>query len=241
MGRRPYSCFGRNCRSIKVSVIFVDIFVYVCVFVLFFNVHLYTCIVYTYSVFGQAFLKKFLRGKNNTDFWQKMVKEVEDPYHGSGSYNTLNGWINNLIPYWFSDSVNKYMRPWQAVSSEHKEGGATDSLPSCMEHVPVNWDDHGRSRDFQFYSGIFAYTQDSETFAIKPITGYFVVEEFEKEPVVIAERLKKEIRDLEKCSAENQDNKTVISLLRSRLESLKYMTKSFEKGDLMKRYEEQNF
>lgn len=163
-----------------------------------------------------------------------MVKEVEDPYNGSGSYNTLNGWINNLFPYWFSGSMNKYMRPWQSVSSVHKEGGPTDHLPSCVEHTPVNWNDFGESRDFQFYAGVIAYTQNTTTFAIKPITGYFVVEEFEKEPVAIIERLKKEKRDLEKCSLENKDNKKIMGWIENRLYSLKYMLEDAEKGNIYK-------
>jgi hypothetical protein len=124
------------------------------------------------------------------------------------------------------------MRPWQSVSSVHKEGGATDHLPSCVEHTPVNWADHGRSRDFQFYAGVIAYTQNPTTYSIKPITGYFVVEEFEKESVVIIERLKKEKRDLEKCSAENEDNKKVIDLIESRLYSLRYILKDAEEKNL---------
>ena len=172
-------------------------------------------------------------GKQNPEFWQKMVKEVEDPFLGSGSYNTLNGWINNFVPYWFPKSVNKHMKPWQNVSSKHKEGGATDHLPSCLEHTPVNWNDNGENRDFQFYAGVNAYIQDPKTFAIKPITGYFVVEEFEKNPTIVLERLKKEKRYLEKCQS-NEDNEDVLNLIESRLFNLKWIIPQAEKGELYK-------
>ena len=164
-----------------------------------------------------------VKGKDNPEFWQKFVKEVEDPWQGSGGYNTLNGWINNLVPYW-GRSVNPHMKPWQNVSPKHKDGGPTDQLPSCVEKTPVNWDDNGTNRDFEFHAGVIGFIQDSTSSAIKPVTGYYVIELFEDNPVVAIERLKKEKRDLEKCM-ESEKNKEIVSLIESRLRSLQYYIK----------------
>lgn len=164
------------------------------------------------------------KGKDNTEFWQKFVKEVEDPWYGSGSYNTLNGWINNLVPYW-GNSVNPYMKPWENVSAKHQEGGPTDQLPSCVEKTPVHWDDNGTDREFEFHAGVMGFVQDTTTFVIKPVSGYFVVEVFEDNPVIAVEKLKQEKRELEKaleCAA----NQKIIGMINERLRSIAWKLKS---------------
>ena len=70
--------------------------------------------------------------------------------------------------------------------------------------------------------------------SIKPATGYFVVEEFEKDTTTIIERLKKEKRDLEKYKGDNSDNQKVIQMIESRLYSLGYIIKDAEQGNIYK-------
>mmetsp|Transcript_18420 Transcript_18420/g.53105 ORF Transcript_18420/g.53105 Transcript_18420/m.53105 type:complete len:196 (-) Transcript_18420:348-935(-) len=95
------------------------------------------------------------KGEVNHGFWQSMVK-LRHTGGGSGSYNFISGWVQNLYPYLGSGKVNPDICPWQHAFFS---GPEYESFPSIVSSSPVDWNYFGATYNIHFHAGFSGFTQ----------------------------------------------------------------------------------
>lgn len=111
------------------------------------------------------------RGEVNHEFWQRMVKRVDNGM-GSGYAEWLSGWISNLYPYLSTGEVNEYMMPWREMMT--CRGPDTSHIPNLMSSVPVLWKYYDKTFPLHYHGGYIGMTQNPETLALQPLIGWIV-------------------------------------------------------------------
>lgn len=94
-------------------------------------------------------------------FWQNMVK-VRQHGMGSGSYETISGWIQcfylDLCPF----------KSWKKLAADI--GPRPEDFPSTQSSVPVEWEYHGQKTMLRFHAGCVGTARDQATGALRPVT-----------------------------------------------------------------------
>lgn len=133
------------------------------------------------------------QGDVHHGFWQSMVKMRHKTAHGSGesSKDYITGWLQIFYPYLKSGSLNSRMQSWEHC---YWSGPETDDIPAILSSAPVDWD----GLEMHFHAGITGFTQDLSDGALRPVVGWRVTHDPEKDPVIRIANYKKEIEALEK-------------------------------------------
>lgn len=131
------------------------------------------------------FIVDSMEGKPDINFWDSLYK-VDDS--SGGPY--ISGWINTLFPYPFSSRDNspyerdrsqsyatirnEYM-DW-AKPTRYFQGMQTSSFFNGLSSVPFKWKIPPEEHEMQFLGGLIGVTQDPQTLALQPVSGWAVAE-----------------------------------------------------------------
>lgn len=108
-------------------------------------------------------------GQGDPAFWRDIYKWN----HGSGG-PYVNGWIVDFIPYVATD-VGRFKNPLVSHRNDFDDDGiTTDVLPSSLSKVPYTWDYHGTKYEMEFIAGFTSFTQEADSFAVRPKIGWAV-------------------------------------------------------------------
>jgi hypothetical protein len=109
------------------------------------------------------------KGQGDPAFWRNIYK-WED--HSGGPH--IHGWVITFIPYISTDQgmckaslvfgLKEFPPPWIT----------TQFLPSGLSKVPFIWDYLGNEYEMEFVAGFTSFTQDRDTFAVRPKIGWAV-------------------------------------------------------------------
>ena len=135
--------------------------------------------------------KKYYNEKNELnqeliEFWKGMIRlkgrgDMYDPH-------MINGWIVKLIPNLENEKPSVY--------EEIRETDVPEEIISCpMELIWLSM--NGKKVDFQcsLASGFYGMIQDKQTFNVRPVIGYAIVVEDQKESVISVEEKNKIIEE----------------------------------------------
>lgn len=107
-------------------------------------------------------------GEGSPSFWKDIYKWDQ----GSGG-PYINGWICDFIPY---ISIEGKLERNILFTSNGYTGITADLLPSGLSKVPFIWDYLSTKFNMEFIAGFTSYTQDHESFAIRPKIGWAIRE-----------------------------------------------------------------
>lgn len=122
-------------------------------------------------------LNKFVasyKGKVDHLFWQSMVKRIKHG-KGSGSYDTISGWINLLYPYNKHNKLN-VTKSWRFMVQH--EGVQPHDFPDHICSVPVKWEVDSKIVSLHFHAGIFGYERETNTNALSCVRGWIVTRDY---------------------------------------------------------------
>jgi len=116
------------------------------------------------------------KGDVHHGFWQSMVKMRHKDAFGSGesSKDYVTGWLQIFFPYLNNSRLNKNMKHWEHC---YWEGPETGDFPSMLSSAPVDWD----GKELHFHAGITGFTQDPTDGALRPVLGWRITNDPEKE------------------------------------------------------------
>ena len=109
------------------------------------------------------------QGRGDPAFWRDIYK-----WKGKSGGADIHGWIIAFIPY---ISTNQGMRKTSLVfglKEFERTRITTEVLPSGLSKVPYVWDYHGTKYNMEFVAGFTSFTQDQDTFAVRPKIGWAV-------------------------------------------------------------------
>ena len=162
-----------------------------------------------------------LQTKNpDVNFYKNIVQNIDQST--KCKHDIINGWIIKLIPY---DKNGKKVD----FNSPDFKGLNIDDIPSEIVSLPFklnNINKKGQIKEYnaEIYTGIFGVKQDEETYEIKPIIGYAIVEVKDKKEVErkkFNEDVKKmlAVREIERDMQNNRRN--YIPLIHDKLSKLR--------------------
>ena len=136
-------------------------------------------------------------GKENPELWENIYKDVS---LGSGT-PLISGWIAKFFPYlgreglgsrnpMLDDSIEPKKEQPQvygggprrtpynrtAYDEQAKSGISVDSLPGSLSKAPFVWQHRDQIYQMEFLAGFTGFTQNVETFEIRPKIGWAVRE-----------------------------------------------------------------
>lgn len=108
-------------------------------------------------------------GQGDPAYWRNIYKWND----GSGG-PYFNGWIVDFIPYLAMEEG--LSRNWLFGYQNDFElfGLTTNVLPSSLSKVPFIWDYFGKDYEYEFIAGFTSFTQDRDSFAVRPKIGWAV-------------------------------------------------------------------
>jgi len=152
------------------------------------------------------------KGDVHHGFWQSMVKMRHFTARGSGpsSADYITGWLQILFPYLSDGNLNTDMKHWQEC---YWEGPRVRDFPPTISSAPVEWDEKG----LHFHAGITGFTQDRADGAIRPVLGWRITHDPDKEPERRIVDYERRIRDLQKgMTGDDSDKLNEERILRLR-------------------------
>lgn len=113
-------------------------------------------------------------GRVDSSFWQSMYS---DNGESGGPY--LSGWLQVFFPYLENDAdAGRFTRRADRLSRWRVKrrlfGPETRVLPPSVSEVRFRWTCLGRTYPMQFLAGLVGATQDPQTRAVRPVTGWAV-------------------------------------------------------------------
>ena len=117
-------------------------------------------------------------GKVDQKFWSAIYKQKD---FSGGPY--INGWIATLFPYCSRPGSetfrNSYLEDWNDESKNTMPfyGMKTDMFPRGIVSTPFKWGYFGKEIPMHFYAGFMAVSQDPNSFCLRPVVGWAVLNE----------------------------------------------------------------
>jgi hypothetical protein len=95
--------------------------------------------------------------------------------HSSGSGGPhIHGWVIAFIPYISTDQGMRKTSLVFGLREFERTRITTKVLPSGLSKVPYVWDYLGTKYNMEFVVGFTSFTQDQDTFAVRPKIGWAV-------------------------------------------------------------------
>jgi len=127
-------------------------------------------------------------GQVNQLFWKSICKRIPHG-EGSGSYETISGWITLLYL-----SQESHHKPWQKMNS--KDGPDPGNFGTVISSAPVTWLYYGENFELHFHAGFFGIAQDPETLAVRSRIGWIVTHDPPKDREKRLVEFKQLLKDL---------------------------------------------
>ena len=157
------------------------------------------------------------QGSVDHEFWQSMVKRVQHG-RGSGSYETVSGWINVFYPY-LTDGSNPFLMPWKTLIQS--DGPQPDDFPRIISSAPVEWDYHGTLIKLQVHAGMLGTVQDEDTLALRPRVSWAVTHDPPKDPATRIKQLETELVAIRACGDDDYKTRSWIRRGEKELQAMK--------------------
>jgi len=118
---------------------------------------------------------------------------------GGMSAEDINGWITVFYPYYsYADSPEKARIDWA-----HFDESTLEDLPLSRTMAPLRYvEEDGRELQLTLHAGLFTFTEDSLTRAIRPTIGWMISRSFSEEEVK-AERAREAAEKAQKEAAQS--------------------------------------
>lgn len=115
-------------------------------------------------------------GRVDADFWKSIYK-----VQGGSGGPYISGWIVDLFPYLTKGHDGTQWRdapvrnPFLGGATRGiRRGPTTDGFPMGLTRVAWDWNYLGTMFDMEFLGGFVGYTQDPDTYALRPALGWAV-------------------------------------------------------------------
>jgi hypothetical protein len=108
-------------------------------------------------------------GQGDPAFWRDIYKWKDS---SGGPY--IDGWIIAFIPYFATYKGMRKTSFATGVNEFEHNSITTKDLPSGLSKVPFIWDYRGTEYKMEFVAGFTSFTQDRDTFAVRPKIGWAV-------------------------------------------------------------------
>lgn len=114
-------------------------------------------------------------GQGEPAFWRDIYKWNQ----GSGG-PYVNGWIVDFIPYVTKNQIlhkNQILQKNKLFDRQNHFdhfGISTNMLPTSLSKVPFIWDYYGTDYEMEFIAGFTSFTQEENSFAVRPKIGWAV-------------------------------------------------------------------
>lgn len=109
------------------------------------------------------------KGQGDPSFWRDIYK-----FNNSSGGPYIDGWIIDFIPYL---STEEGMQRNTNITGDGRYGHlfiTTRDLPTGLSTVPFVWEYLGTNYNMDFVAGFTSFTQDPDTYAVRPKIGWAV-------------------------------------------------------------------